>query len=104
VRLLAAIEPDQLKQAAVAVLVVLGVVFVVVARFVTKIVSKLVLLALLALLAFGIWTQREDLDECQRRVRSGEILTDDNKPCACEVAGFDVTVPSCTPPPGVPQS
>ena len=85
-----------------AVLVILGVVFLVVARFITKIVTKLVMLAVVAALAFGIWTQREDLDECQQRVRSGQIVTDD-KPCACEVAGFDVTVPRCTPPPGVLQ-
>jgi len=87
----------------VAVLVIVGVAFFAVARFVTKIVTKLVMLAVLGALAFGIWTQREDLDECQRRVRSGEILTDDGKPCACEVAGFDITVPSCTPPPGALQ-
>jgi hypothetical protein len=102
VRLLAAIEPDQLKQGAVAVLVILGVIFLVVARFITKILTKLVMLAVVGALAFGIWTQREDLDECQQRVRSGQIVTDD-KPCACEVAGFDVTVPQCTPPPGSPQ-
>ena len=85
-----------------AVLVILGVIFLVVARFITKIVTKLVMLALVAGLAFGIWTQREDLDECQQRVRSGEIVTDD-KPCACEVAGFEITVPKCTPPPALQQ-
>ena len=85
-----------------AILVIIGVVAVVVARFVTKIVSKLILLVLLVGAGFGIWSQREDLDECQRRVRSGEIVTD-GKPCKCEIASFDITVPQCTPPPGVPQ-
>ena len=85
-----------------AVLVILGVVFLVVARFITKIVTKLVMLALVAGLAFGIWTQREDLDECQRRVRSGEIAVD-GKPCKCEIASWEITVPRCTPPPGSPQ-
>ena len=85
-----------------AVLVILGVVFLVVARFITKIVTKLLMLAVIGALAFGVWTQREDLDECQRRVRSGELVTD-GKPCTCEIASFEVTVPQCTPPPGTAQ-
>lgn len=85
-----------------AVLVIIGVAFLVVARFITKIVTKLVMLAVLGALAFGIWTQREDLDECQRRVRTGEVVTD-GKPCKCEIASWEITVPQCTPPPGSPQ-
>ena len=83
-------------------LVILGAIAFAVFWFVRKIVSKLVMLALLVGAGLAIWTQRADLDECQRRVRSGEIVTD-GKPCRCELASWEITVPQCTLPPGVPQ-
>jgi len=99
VELLAALEPDQLKTGALVALAVLAVIAFLVMRFIQKLVFKGILIVGLVVAGFGIYSQRDDLDECQRRVRSGEILLDD-KPCICDFAGFEVTVPRCTPPPG----
>ena len=92
------LDPDQVKTGAIVALAVLAVVALLVMRLIQKLIFKAVLIVGLVAVGFGIYSQRDDLDECQRRVRSGELVTGD-KPCTCDFAGFEVTVPQCTPPP-----
>lgn len=96
---LAALDPDQVKTGALVALAALAVIAFLVMRFIQKLIFRGILVIGLVVAGVGIYSQRDDLDECQRRVRSGEILVDD-EPCRCEFAGFEVTVPRCTPPPG----
>ena len=92
------LDPDQVKTGAIVALAVLVVIAFLVMRFIQKLVFKAILIVGLVAVGVGIYSQRDALDECQRRVRSGEIVTDE-KPCKCDFAGFEITVPQCTPPP-----
>jgi hypothetical protein len=88
------IEPEQLRAAAVVVIVILAIIAFVVLRVVQKIVTKLVLLVALAGGGFFLYTQRDDLDECQQRVR-GQLVVADEERCRCEFVGVEVSVPEC---------
>lgn len=94
-RLFAAIEPDQVMQAAVAVIVVLVVVAFLAMRFIQKMVLKLVMVAALAGAGLFLYSQRSSLDDCQEQVRASV-----GRDCICGFAGFDLTVPGCDRVPG----
>ena len=94
-RLLAAIEPDQIKQGAVAVIVVLAVVAFLVMRFIQKMILKLVMVAVLVGAGVFLYSQRSSLDDCQKQVRDSL-----GRECTCGFAGFDVKVPGCDRAPG----
>ena len=85
-----AIEPNQLKTAAVAGMVILAFLAFIAMRFVQKVVTKLILLAILVAGGVFLYNQRDDLDECQKQLRASFGLD-----CTCGFAGFDVTVPGC---------
>lgn len=94
-RLLAAIEPDQVKQGAVAVIVVLAVVAFLVMRFIQKLILKLVMVAALVGGGVYLYSQRSSLDDCQKQVRDSL-----GRECVCDFAGMDITVPGCDRVPG----
>lgn len=94
-RLLAAIEPDQVKQAAVAVIVVLAVVAFLVMRFIQKLILKLVMVAVLVGAGGYLYSQRSSLDDCQKQVRDSL-----GRECVCTFASFEITVPGCDRVPG----
>lgn len=89
-RLLAAIEPDQVKQGAIAAIVVLAVFAFLVMRFIQKLLLKLVMVVVLVGAGVFLYSQRSDLDDCQKQVR--DTLA---RECVCGFAGFDITVPGC---------
>lgn len=95
VRLLAAIEPDQVKTAAIVGLGVLLVLAFVVMRFVQKLVLKLIVIGALVVAGAVVYTQRSSLDDCQRKLLSPQIEKDQGDRCVCGFAGFDITVPKC---------
>lgn len=82
-------------QGAVAVIVVLAVLAVFVMRFIQKLVLKLVMVAVLVGAGVFLYSQRSDLDDCQKQVRESF-----GRSCDCGFAGFDVTVPGCDRVPG----
>jgi undecaprenyl pyrophosphate phosphatase UppP len=96
VRHLAAIEPDQLKTGAIVAIVVLGVLALLVMRFIQKMVLKLIMVIALVGAGIFVYAQRDDLDECQKHVRDVTIenVTDDER-CTCEFVGYEVKVPGC---------
>ena len=94
-RLLAAIEADQVKQAAIAAIVVLGVLAFLVMRFVQKVLLRLVMVVVLVGAGVFLYSQRSDLDDCQKQVRNSL-----GRDCVCGFAGFDITVPGCDRVPG----
>jgi hypothetical protein len=93
VRLLAAdVDIDLLRNGAIAAIVVLGLLVLLVLRFVRKVVFKLIFIGVLVGGGVFIYSQRNDFDECQRRLRN---VFDPEERCACEFAGIDVTIPQC---------
>jgi hypothetical protein len=90
VRLIAAVEPDQIKMGAIAALVVLVLLVFLVMRFIQKLVLKLIVIAALVGAGVFVYSQRESLDECQQKVRDSL-----GRDCTCEFAGYEVTVPGC---------
>ena len=84
------IEPDQLKTAAIVAIGVFAVVSFLVMRFIQKLVLKLIVVAVLVGAGVFLYTQRTDLDDCQRQLRDSL-----GRECVCGFAGFDVTVPGC---------
>jgi uncharacterized membrane protein len=91
VRVLAA-DIDLFRNGALVAIGVLVLLALLVMRFVTKMIFKLVFLGVLVAAGLFIYSQRNDLDDCQRRLRN---ITDPEERCACEFAGFEVTVPAC---------
>jgi hypothetical protein len=89
-----AIEPDQMRGAAMAVIVILAIVLFVVLRFVQKVVTRVILAGLVLAGGFFMYAQRDDLDECQRRVRA-MARPGSEEDCHCDIVGFEVTVPGC---------
>lgn len=94
-RLLAAIEPDQLKTGAIVAIVVLVVLAFLVMRFIQKMVLKLIMVLVLVGAGVFLYSQRSSLDDCQTQVRDSL-----GRDCICGFAGFDVTVPGCDRVPG----
>ena len=97
-RLLAAIEPDQLKTGAIVAIVVLVVLALLVARFIQKMIIKLVMIVALLGAGLFLYAQRDDLDACQEQLRANPTLADATNPderCTCTFAGYEVKVPGC---------
>lgn len=76
------LDAELLRQMSVGVLIALGVAALLVFRFVTKMVTRLIFLSVIAVLATGVWLQWENLQDC----------ADD---CSCELFGQEVHVPRC---------
>jgi hypothetical protein len=89
------IEPDQLKVAAIVVIVVLAVLALVIMRIVQKMVLRVVMAGVLVAAGAFVYAQRDDLDDCQKRVRAEITSTEADVKCICTVAGVEVTVPRC---------
>lgn len=84
------IDPDQVKVAAVVLIAGLVLGAFLVMRFIQQLILKLAIVALLVVAGVFLYAQRDDLDECQQRVRDSL-----GRDCQCGFAGFDVTVPGC---------
>jgi hypothetical protein len=90
-----ALTLDDAKTIAVVVATVFAVGAVVSLWIMRSIVQKLAVAALLALLAFAVWSQRVSLQDCADKVRdnfelagSGVTVTD----AECSFFGFTVTI------------
>ncbi len=69
-----------LQRIAIGVLIGLAVLMFIVFRFVQKLATRIVLLAVILGLAALTWAQRDELGDCART-------------CDCRVLGYDVRVP-----------
>lgn len=75
------VEPGMLRNLAVGLVVAIAVVALLVARFVTTLVVKVVTLAVLVGLGALVWQQRAELGDCART-------------CECSFFGQDVRLPA----------
>lgn len=86
-----AITADNAKNIAIIAIVALVVGSVVMAWLVKSLVMKLITVGLMVGLAFAIWTQRAELEDCvqqiQDRVDAGQTTA-----ATCTIFGQDVTV------------
>ena len=89
------IGPDDLKVAALAVMAALAILTFVISAIVTKIAIRVVVIGVFAASVLFLYSQRDDLDQCQKDVRATMTSTSVDVRCTCTFAGFDVTVPRC---------
>jgi low temperature requirement protein LtrA len=75
------VNPDNARNIALGVGIGTLVLIVLVLRFIQKMVLKVAITVVLALVTFVAWNERADLGDCA-------------KTCECRVLGFDVEVPS----------
>jgi hypothetical protein len=75
------INPDNARTIALVVGIAALVLIVVVLRFIQKLVLKVAITIVLALVTFIAWNERADLGDCA-------------KTCECRILGVDVEVPS----------
>lgn len=75
-------DSEQLRTAASASLALLALGALVVWRLVNRLVLRVALLALLALVAAGVWASRVELGQCADH-------------CRCRLLGAEIEVPTC---------
>ena len=63
-------------------IVICGILGVLVARLITRTITRLVLLGLIALIGLFVVAQRDDITECTQT-------------CECELAGVETSIPFC---------
>lgn len=89
------IGPDDLKVAALAAMAALTILTFVISAVVTKIAIRVVVIGVFGASALFLYSQRHDLDQCQKEVRAAMTSRSITARCTCTFAGFDVTVPRC---------
>jgi len=90
VRLPDQISADELKTAAIVLVAAFVIASIVAMRYVQKMVFRVLILVALVGVGVFLYTQREDLDKCQKQLRQS-----DGQLCVCDFAGLSVTVPPC---------
>jgi hypothetical protein len=75
------LSPEISEHLSIVALVVLGILLLLVLRFISKIILKLAFMLIILALALGIWSERSDLSGC--------INT-----CDCEIFGQKLQIPS----------
>lgn len=83
---------DTAQNLAIALLVVFIVLAVLSAWLVKKLVAKVISIALLTLLAFGVWSNRDSLEDCTDKV-SAALEAGTSEDNECTLFGFTVTIP-----------
>lgn len=63
-------------------IVICGILGILVVRLITRTVTRLVLLAMIALIGLFVVVQRDNITECTQT-------------CECELAGVDTSIPLC---------
>ncbi|MDE0803339.1 MAG: hypothetical protein OSA99_08450 [Acidimicrobiales bacterium] len=66
----------------VLAIVICGILGILVARLITRTITRLVLLALIVMIGLFVVVQRDNITECTQT-------------CECELAGVDTSVPLC---------
>lgn len=89
------IEPDQLKIAAIVALAVLVLFAFLLMRFIQKMVLRVIMIGVLLAAGVVVYTQRADLDDCQKHIRAEMTASSADVRCVCTFAGMNVTVPRC---------
>lgn len=75
------VDAESLQTVIVGAMVVLGVLALLVMRFVRRLVLRLVLVMLIGALAASLWGQRGDLQDCVET-------------CSCTLFGREVSIPA----------
>lgn len=75
------LDAESLQTIIVGVMVALGILALLILRFVRRIMLRLVLVALIGVLAASLWAQRADLQDCVET-------------CSCTLFGQEVAIPA----------
>jgi hypothetical protein len=87
-----AITADSAKNIAIIAIGVLVAGSVVMAWLVKSLVMKLISVGLMVGLAFAIWTQRAELEDCVQKIQD-RVDAGQTAEATCTIFGQDVTVP-----------
>ena len=74
------VSPKLVENLTIVALVLLGVILLLILRFVSKLLLKLIFLTIVFALALGVWSERSELSGC--------IST-----CSCEIFGQNIQIP-----------
>jgi hypothetical protein len=80
------------KDAAIIVVIVLVLASIISARVVSSVTQKVLTIAVLLLLAFGVWSQRQSLQSCADTVEASASAVDKQ----LNVPAGDVSIPKTT--------
>ena len=80
------ISVETARNVGIGAIVALLVLMLLAAWVVKKVVGKVILVVVLAGLAFGVWTQRNDLERCADSVRTTGLKA------SCRLFGQDITL------------
>lgn len=88
----ATLSIDDAKNLALVITLSLAVLAVVAMMVVRAVMAKVITIAVLAALAFGVWTQRDELKTCADRVRAQIDAGLDTRVTTCTFFGKKLTV------------
>lgn len=89
---MAAITLDGAKNLAIAITIGFVVLAVASAMMVKNITSKIIAVVLMVGFALGVWTQRNELQDCAQRVKD-KAAVGDTSATTCTFFGLEVDVP-----------
>lgn len=87
-----ALSLDSAKNLAIIAALAFAVLAVVSALVIKEITTKLIMVAVLGVLAFVVWSQRSSLQDCAQRVRDRGVSVGQSE-VTCSFLGTDVKVP-----------
>ena len=88
--MLLGVELDTVRNVALVGIVVLAGLAMLAAMVVKAVVSKLVLIVVLAIAALVVWTNRQNVSDCAAKI--GSAVTSDGQPARCHFLWFDVDI------------
>lgn len=80
-----ALEYESAKQIAIVVIVVLVLGSLITAKIVANVTKKFIAIAILLVVAVGVWSQRQSLQTCKSKIGAGDTAT-------CSFFGKDVEI------------
>ena len=86
-----ALTLESAKNIAIAVAVALVALMLVMAVVIKNVTAKLISVAIIGGLAFGVWTQRSSLQSCADKVRQ-RIAVGDASDVTCSFIGSDINI------------
>ncbi|MGA0971139.1 MAG: hypothetical protein ACO3U0_07610 [Ilumatobacteraceae bacterium] len=90
-----AISADGAKNVSLIVGIAIIVAFVIVALVAKAIIMKIISVVIIAAIGFGVWSQRDSIDDCVNAVRTA--VDTGGEAAACTFFGVELDVPATVP-------
>jgi len=90
-----AISADGAKNMSLIVGIAIIVAFMIVALVAKAIIMKIISVVIIAAIGFGVWSQRDSIDDCVNAVRTA--VDTGGEAAACTFFGVEIDVPATVP-------